>query len=568
MSAVQEMLFLFLLALTPGILFPLLFERADALFLREPGLDRQRGYHVVLAVTCAISMIFSSIYTTELFGIIPLSYGMVPLFTAMLYEKFAYSAVLAVLQLVLFTVFQEFWTLSNFLLDTGLLIFPLVLMSRTRFLVLTRTGKSGMLAIFILVGSLLSATSPFYLHKESLANHSSLAFALYSNILLMIVAGIILVYIIEDTLDKHKSRLQVEALSSRYYREEEKMQQMMDAAPLSVVLLDREGRVTMLNQTFLKLLRQTDPGASGRDLLGLPLEPVLESLQIKTKQLQDGLAALIRSQSPVSELVQIQDTTLFTSISPILKRHSDEAIGAVVVVQDITELETLRLELRHVDRLSLVGQMAAGITHEIRNPMAVVRGFLQLMREKSPDSLDHYYRIVLEELDRANGIINDFLSLAQNRPVRKEPTSLDAIIHELTPLLWADANLRGQSIEVKLDEEVPLLELNPKEIKQLILNLCRNGMEAMEDKGLLTLETRKVAAGVELLVSDTGPGIPPNKRENLFQPFFTTKAKGTGLGLALCKSIVERHNGRVSVESEVGVGTTFAVLFPDPGRPN
>ncbi|MEC0153536.1 ATP-binding protein [Paenibacillus macerans] len=234
----------------------------------------------------------------------------------------------------------------------------------------------------------------------------------------------------------------------------------------------------------------------------------------------------------------------------------------MAIVQDITELETLRMERGHVERLSLVGQMAAGITHELRNPMAVVRGFLQLMREKSPSNLDHYYRIVLDELDRANGIINDFLSLAQNRPMENELCDLHDIIMELTPLLWADANLRGQTIEVKLDEQVPALLLNGKEIKQLILNLARNAMEAMEGKGQLTMETRLADSGVELLVTDTGPGIPPSQQAKLFEPFYTTKEKGTGIGLALCLSIIERHRGKISVRSGEGEGTTFTVFFP------
>lgn len=220
--------------------------------------------------------------------------------------------------------------------------------------------------------------------------------------------------------------------------------------------------------------------------------------------------------------------------------------------------------MNHVERLSLVGQMAAGITHEIRNPMSVVRGFLQLMKEQSPSSLDHYYRIVMEELDRANCIINDFLSIAQNQVVNMERCSLHDIIKELTPLLWADANLRGQSIEVGLDEQVPSLFLNAKEIKQVILNLARNGMEAMDGKGQLTLQTKLTPSGVEMIVKDTGMGIPSALKEKLFEPFYTTKVQGTGLGLALCLSIVERHGGNITVESEEGSGTAVIVFFRSP----
>ncbi|WP_223067034.1 two-component system sensor histidine kinase NtrB [Paenibacillus caui] len=564
MSAVREVLFLVLIALSPAFMFPLVYERAGNLFRQETGLERRKGYQVALAATCAISMILSSMFTTNLYGIIPLSYGMIPLFAAMLYEKFGYSVAMAGLQLLLCYAFTDFFSFTSFILNSGLLVCPLVLLSGGRFKTMSRRGKAGMLSLFLLIGSLLSTMSPFILHTQSTENNSSLILAAYLNTLIMILTGLVLVQTIEDALEKGKFRLQVAALSRKYYREEEKMQQMMDAAPLSVILLDREGCISMVNETFLKLYRQNHPDAIRSHLLGNRLAPVLNSIHIDIANLNAGIRSILAGKDSLSELIQYEDKMFFTSISPIIKSHSREVIGAVAIVQDMTELETLRLELSNVDRLSLVGQMAAGITHEIRNPMAVVRGFLQLMREKSPASLDHYYRIVLEELDRANSIINDFLSLAQNRPVRKERTSLEDIVRELTPLLWADANLRGQSIEVKLDEHIPQLELNPKEIKQLILNLCRNAMEAMEEKGLLTLETRKVPAGVELLVTDTGPGIPAGKWDSLFQPFYTTKVKGTGLGLAMCKSIVERHNGKVSVASEIGVGTTFTVLFPEP----
>lgn len=236
--------------------------------------------------------------------------------------------------------------------------------------------------------------------------------------------------------------------------------------------------------------------------------------------------------------------------------------GVVMIVQDVTEEEKIRTELDHVERLTLVGQMAAGITHEIRNPMAVVRGFLQLMREKSPGELDSYYQIVMDELDRANGIINDFLSLAQSRVSDKEVVQLHHIIEELSPLLWADANLRGQSVELSRCPALPLLKLNVREIKQLILNLSRNAMEAMDAKGILTLETRVNSCTVELTIRDTGSGIAQDKLADLFTPFFTTKSQGTGLGLPLCLSIVERHNGTIRVDSAVGEGSAFTIAIP------
>lgn len=139
---------------------------------------------------------------------------------------------------------------------------------------------------------------------------------------------------------------------------------------------------------------------------------------------------------------------------------------------------------------------------------------------------------------------------------------LHHIIEEVSPLLWADANLRGQSVELKLSPSLHELELNVREIKQLILNLGRNGMEAMGPKGVLTLETRSTHDKVELIVTDSGVGMSESQREKLFLPFFTTKIQGTGLGLSLCLSIVERHNGKINVESVEGEGTVFTISFP------
>ncbi|HEY4390378.1 MAG TPA: ATP-binding protein, partial [Paenibacillus sp.] len=381
-----------------------------------------------------------------------------------------------------------------------------------------------------------------------------------ANILASVLAGILFVHIIETTMEKEKLREQVIHLSRKYFREAETLQQMMDAAPLSITLLDQKGRIVSVNDTFMQFYRLNCPNGTRKDIIRKELEKVLQGLdyEIVASRREQTVEGNVKT----SQILQSADRVFYATTSPITKMHTNENIGSVIIIQDITELEALRMELNHVERLGLVGQMAASITHEIRNPMAVVRGFLQLMREKSPASLEHYYRIVMEELDRANGIINDFLSLAQNRVVKMELYRLHEIISELTPLLWADANLRGQSIEVRLDENAPLLMLNHKEIKQLVLNLGRNAMEAMGEKGNLILEMKRQSDGVELYVTDTGPGIPLAQKERLFEPFFTTKSKGTGLGLSLCLSIMERHGGRINVESEEGLGTTFIVFFP------
>nr|WP_240908762.1 ATP-binding protein [Paenibacillus timonensis] len=552
-----------MIASLPAFLFPLTFEKRNCYWQHNNRTAKGQPFAIGLTYTCLCSTLLCDIFASRIEDVIPLNFGILPLFALMLYGRFRDGVALALMQIILYPLFAVNYTLVGFIMETGLLLYPFVLLTSRYFKRTGRQGKVAILSLFFMGGETMIALSPFLAGNMSFNSDLGALSNWLVNVLVTMLVGSLFVYMIESTMEKEKLRGQVMQLSREYFREAEKLQQMMDAAPLGIVLLDQQGNIISINDTFLQLYRtyrEESEELRREDLLLRKLNDVLSGVPIES--IASRVEQSLEGQIKMTDLIKANDHIYFTSTSPIQKSHSKEVIGAVAIVQDITELETLRMELNHVERLSLVGQMAAGITHEIRNPMAVVRGFLQLMREKSPPTLDHYYRIVMEELDRANGIINDFLSLAQNRPVESEKCHLHDIIKELTPLLWADANLRGQTIEVKLDDSLPPLLLNAKEIKQLILNLSRNAMEAMEEKGQLTLETRVADQGALLLVSDTGPGIPPGQREKLFEPFFTTKAKGTGLGLALCLSIIERHGGKISVDSAEGQGTTFTVFFP------
>lgn len=227
---------------------------------------------------------------------------------------------------------------------------------------------------------------------------------------------------------------------------------------------------------------------------------------------------------------------------------------------DITEQKRLDVEIARLDRLNLVGEMAAGIGHEIRNPMTAVRGFLQMLGEKDDCArYKDYFELMIDELDRANSIITEFLSLAKNKAVELKSKDLNNIVHAILPLISADAIVTDKYIEVVLDE-VPNLLLDEKEIRQLILNLVRNGLEAMSPGGTLTLKTFSESDEVVLAVVDQGRGIEPAVLEKIGTPFYTTKENGTGLGLAVCYSIAARHKASITVDTGP-TGTTFYVRF-------
>ncbi|KAF1083744.1 Sporulation kinase E [Sporotomaculum syntrophicum] len=230
------------------------------------------------------------------------------------------------------------------------------------------------------------------------------------------------------------------------------------------------------------------------------------------------------------------------------------------IVNDITELRHYQHEMARLDGLNLVGEMAAGIGHEIRNPMTTVRGFLQLLGEKERYATDkEYMNLMIEELDRANSIITEFLTLAKDKTVELKRQSLNQTVRTILPLLQADAMKQNKSIEVHLGE-IPNVVIDRNEIKQLIINLVRNGLEAMPPGGILSIKTFKDNDGVVLAVQDQGKGIKPEVLEKIGTPFFTTKDTGTGLGLAVCYSIAQRHNARIDFKTSTD-GTTFYVRF-------
>ena len=231
----------------------------------------------------------------------------------------------------------------------------------------------------------------------------------------------------------------------------------------------------------------------------------------------------------------------------------------LIVLNDITERLAFEKEMARLDQLNLVGEMAAGIAHEIRNPMTTVHGFLQIGKSNPSNlSLEHM-ELMIDELDRANKIIKEFLTLAKNKTSDKRKYSLNKIIEIIYPLINAEALLTGKKVNLQLDD-CPELYLDEKEIRQLLLNLALNGLEAMDAEGILTIRTFCQEQYLVLEIIDSGTGIDEEILNKLGTPFFTTKDNGTGLGLAVCYRIAERHKARIKVKTSEN-GTRFSVYF-------
>ncbi len=234
--------------------------------------------------------------------------------------------------------------------------------------------------------------------------------------------------------------------------------------------------------------------------------------------------------------------------------------GLTVFFRDITELKQQQQELSRLERLNLIGQLAAGISHEIRNPLTTVKGFLQFFGMRPHYTSDkEYMDLMISEIDRANTIITDFLSLAKANSDNIILQNINEVINTVLPMLQADAYNNNKEVIVDLST-LPDIRINENEIKQLILNLVRNGLDATKEHGCVMISTYLQDNRVVLAIKDQGNGIPPEIQEKIGTPFFTTKDSGTGLGLAISIGIAQRH-GAVFEFKTGEDGTVFYTNF-------
>lgn len=241
--------------------------------------------------------------------------------------------------------------------------------------------------------------------------------------------------------------------------------------------------------------------------------------------------------------------------------------GICCVLKNIKEKKKYENELKRLANLELIGQMAAGISHEVRNPMTTVRGFLQLMvtdEQLKPHAA--HFNLMIDELDRANAIITEFLSVGNTRTSDMKMMGLNTILEDISPLIKIDTANQNKQIQI-YTQEVPELLLNHNEIRQLIINLYRNGLEAMDEGKTLTIGTYLENDNcVVLAVQDQGSGIDPAIIEKIGTPFYTTKEQGTGLGLGICYAVAARHNATIDIETGPE-GTIFFTKFPVKAEP-
>lgn len=248
------------------------------------------------------------------------------------------------------------------------------------------------------------------------------------------------------------------------------------------------------------------------------------------------------------------------SIKTVPIIHENEMIGIYEIVKDITESKLAEEMISRSDKLSAIGQLAAGVAHEIRNPLTTLKGFVQFLK---PSIDKNYVEIMLTELDRINLIVSEFLFLAKPQGIKFQLTDLNKILESIISLLKTQAIIKNIQIHFEYDFEILLIKCEQNQLKQVFINLLKNAIESMESGGEITVRAKKMnEEWVSIMIIDQGIGIPEEQIPKLGEPFYTSKVEGTGLGLMVCFRIIENHGGSMIISSKPNKGTSVEVCLP------
>lgn len=336
----------------------------------------------------------------------------------------------------------------------------------------------------------------------------------------------------------------------------------VDHSSSAIIAIDIEERIIVFNQATEDIM-----GIDANDVIG---RPFLELLEKKADSQDSILLNTLWTGKPYSHveasLVTPAGLINVMAFTTLVRDENDNIIGGILNIRDITSQKQLEEKVINAEKFSVIGELAAGIAHEVRNPLTSVKGFLQLMarRFEKDDQIHNYINIMLDEIKRINHIISEFLLLARPAVPIKRMASVNNILEEILLLLQGELLIKNVELVKQYDRECPEITVDVEQIKQVFLNLVANSIAAMPKSGTICIASQfdNSENVIRIRFSDTGSGIDPSQMEKIFDPFFTTKEEGTGLGLTVSYRIVENHGGKIEVQSKKEHGSTFIVTLP------
>lgn len=351
-------------------------------------------------------------------------------------------------------------------------------------------------------------------------------------------------------------------VTERYEMEQElrererKFRSIFEGTLEGLLLWNDQFEIVDVNPAGKKLFR-----GYKEELVGHSLLEILEKNQVDRDEIEEHLKELDLNGHAAGILSITLEKGVPLNVEYSTKKNVFSNLN-LSTFRDITDKLQIEEHLRKSDTLSVVGQLAAGIAHEIRNPMTALKGFIQLLEDTIADDHSMYFGVIKTELNRIDSIINEFLVLAKPQATKYLEKDIVQIMRETIELLRPQAVLHNVQFQLELENHIPPIYCEPNQLKKVFINIIKNAIEVMSSGGYIYISMKEEEGYIYISIQDEGEGIGSELLQKLGEPFYTTKEKGTGLGLMVSYRIIDDHKGKIEVESEKGKGTTFHIKLP------
>ncbi len=360
-----------------------------------------------------------------------------------------------------------------------------------------------------------------------------------------------------EKLDRNKLRSIMLELST----EKELYKLVFDSMIEGVIVTNKDHKVILINKAMQDFISISAKRIQFQELEDCNFDPEIKGILEKT---------LAENEKIVDQEIHLHRTDRMYTLSVLPLMSGEELIGHIIIMVDITEKKMREFQLRQAESLAALTTLSAGVAHEIKNPLASIDIHIQLLNREiqkfDPEemkNMKNLLAIVKEEIDRLNSIVQDFLFAVRPMNMNLSKENINDILNELIDFLKYELEEADIKVTLEFDDDLPTVLVDPKYIKQAFMNIIKNAIEAIHDGGEIHIRTDEESKGdVTVHIEDTGEGIPENIMGKIFEPYFTTRKSGTGLGLVIVYKIIKELGGDIKINSREGEGTVFSVKLP------